>query len=260
MASPIKVAAGDMITLGRTGIRTTRLACGTGTNGFGHRSNQTALGIQGLSDLLVHGYEQGIRFFETADAYGAHPHVRAALKRVPRENVTVLTKSWTRDAKGLRADLDRFRKELDTDYIDIALLHCLTEGDWPTRYRGAMDVLSEAKQKGIIRAHGVSCHSLEALRAAAKTPWVEIDLVRLNPISAYMDADPETVISILWEMRAAGKGIIGMKILGQGKMRSRVDEALRYAISSGLLDCFTIGAESIKEQDDLVRRLAALSV
>jgi predicted aldo/keto reductase-like oxidoreductase len=136
-------------------------------------------------------------------------------------------------------------------------MHCLTERDWTERYRGVMDVFSEAKEKGIIRAHGCSCHSIDALRAAAKSPWVEIDLVRLNPIGSHMDADPGTVLEVLREMRAKGKGIVGMKILGQGDMRTRQDEALRYALSAGVLDAFTIGAESKAEQEDLVRRIAA---
>jgi predicted aldo/keto reductase-like oxidoreductase len=136
-------------------------------------------------------------------------------------------------------------------------MHCLTEGDWTERYRGVMDVFSEAKEKGIIRAHGCSCHSIEALRAAAKSPWVEVDLVRINPVGAHMDADPETVISVIREMKAAGKAVVGMKILGQGALRTRQDAALKYALSLGLLDAFTIGAESKTEQEDLIRRISA---
>lgn len=169
----------------------------------------------------------------------------------------MLTKSWARDAAGMRADLDRFRRELGTDYLDVCLMHCLTEADWTDRYRGAMDVLSEAKQKGIIRAHGCSCHTIEALRAAAKSPWVEIDLARINPIGAEMDADPATVTSVLKEMKTAGKAVVGMKILGQGALRDRQDEAIKFALSLGVLDAFTIGAESKQEQDDLIRRIVA---
>jgi 1-deoxyxylulose-5-phosphate synthase len=255
---PKKFAASDTVELGKTGIHTSRLAMGTGTNGFGHTSRQTSTGVKTLSALLLNGYDHGLRFFDSADAYGSHPHVAEALKSVKRDQVTVLTKSWTRDPKGLRADLDRFRRELGTDYIDVMLLHCLTEGDWAERYRGAMDVLSEAKQKGIIRAHGVSCHSIEALRTAAKSPWVDLDLVRVNPVGAHMDADPDTVVSVIREMKAAGKAVVGMKILGQGEMRNRQDEALKYALGLGLLDAFTIGAENSKEQEDLVRRVSAV--
>src|ERR1700735_1348676 len=189
-----KFSATDTVTLGSTGIKTSRLAMGTGTVGSGHHSNQTALGIKGLSDLLLNGYDHGLRFFDSADSYGSHPYVAEALKHIPRDKVTVLTKTDTRDPAGVRADLDRYRKELGVDYIDIVLIHCVTESDWPTRYRGIMDVLSEAKQKGIIRAHGVSCHSIGALRAAAASPWVEVDLVRLHPVGAHMDADADTVL------------------------------------------------------------------
>ncbi len=252
-----KVSAMDTVTLGHTGIQTSRLAMGTGTVGSGHHSNQTALGVKGLSELLLNGYDNGLRFFDAADSYGSHPHVAEALKHVQRDKVTVLSKSWARDPKEMRADLDRFRKELGTDYIDVFLMHCLTEADWTTRYQGVMEVLSEAKQKGIIRAHGCSCHSIEALRAAAKSPWVEVDLVRLNPIGSHMDADPQTVLAVVKEMKAAGKGVVGMKILGQGDMRDRQDEAIRFALSTGVLDAFTIGAESKAEQQDLMRRIAA---
>jgi aryl-alcohol dehydrogenase-like predicted oxidoreductase len=252
-----KFSASDTVTLGGTGIKTSRLAMGTGTVGSGHHSHQTALGVQGLSDLLRSGYDHGLRFFDAADSYGSHPHVAEALKHVQRDKVTVLTKSWARDADGMRADLDRFRKELGTDYLDVCLMHCVTEADWTDRFRGAMDVLSEAKQKGIIRAHGCSCHTIQALRAAAKSPWVEIDLARINPVGAEMDADPATVVSVLKEMKSSGKAVVGMKILGQGALRNRQDEGIKYALSLGVLDAFTIGAESKQEQEDLIRRIAA---
>jgi aryl-alcohol dehydrogenase-like predicted oxidoreductase len=239
-ALPRKFSASDTVTLGKTGIQTSRLGMGTGTIGSGHHSHQTALGVKGL-----------------ADSYGSHPHVAETLKHVPRDKVTVLTKTWARDPASARADLDRFRRELGTDHIDICLMHCLTEGDWTERYKGVMDVLSEAKQKGIIRAHGCSCHSIEALRTATKSPWVEVHLVRINPVGAYMDSDPDTVVSVIREMRTAGKGIIGMKILGQDELRHRQDEALNFALGLNLLDAFTIGAESQSEQEDLIHRIAA---
>src|SRR5712672_4121758 len=256
-ALPRKFAANETVTIGKTGIQTSLLAMGTGTVGVGHHSHQTALGVKGLSDMLLNGYEHGLRFFDAADSYGSHPHVAEALKHVPRDKVTVLTKTWARDPAEAKADIDRFRRELGTDYLDICLMHCLTEGDWTERYRGVMDVFEEAKQKGTIRAHGCSCHSMEALRAATRSRWVEVHLVRINPVGAFMDSDPSTVVSVIREMRSAGKGIIGMKILGQGELRNRQDEALNFALGLNLLDAFTIGAESKSEQEDLVRRIAA---
>jgi aryl-alcohol dehydrogenase-like predicted oxidoreductase len=252
-----KFSASDTVTLGNTGITTSRLAMGTGTVGAGHHSHQTALGIDGLSRLLLNGFhENGLSFFDAADSYGSHAHVAAALSQLDRTKVTILTKSWARDPAEMRSDLDRFRRELGTEQLDIVLMHCLTEGDWTTRYRPVMDVLEEAKQKRIIRAHGCSCHSIEALRAAAKSPWVEVDLARVNPIGAHMDADPDTVVNVLRDMKASGKAVLGMKILGQGSLRNRQDEALRYALGLNVLDAFTIGAESITEQNDLAGRIA----
>ncbi len=252
--------ASDTITLGRTGIKTSRLACGTGTMGYGGHSQQTSLGVQGLADLLVHGYDHGLRFFDTAGGYGSHPAVAAALKRLPREKVTVLTKSDNRDPEGMRRDLDRFRRELQTDYIDVLLMHDMQASDWTTRYRRTMDVLSEAKEKGIIHAHGCSCHTIGALRAAAASPWVEVDLARINPIGAHMDADPATVVTVLRQMKNSGKGVVGMKILGQGAMRTRQNQALSYALSLGVLDAMTIGATDTSEQNDLIRRISEVRV
>ena len=250
-----KAQAHDTVMLGKTGIRTSRLAMGTGTIGSGGSSNQTRAG--GLTRLLRTGYDRGLIFFDTADSYGSHPEVAEAVSQLPRDKVVIMTKCDNRDPRGAKADIDRYRRELKTDYIDILLMHCMTEGDWTERHRGVMDVFEEAKQKKIIRTHGCSCHTIEALRAAAKSPWVEVDLVRLNPVGAHMDADPQTVIGVIKEMRAQGKGIIGMKILGQGAMRTRQDEAIRFALGSGVLDAFTIGAESDPEQADLIKRIAA---
>jgi aryl-alcohol dehydrogenase-like predicted oxidoreductase len=253
--TPQRVQAVDTVVLGKTGIHTSRLAMGTGTIGFGGSSNQTREGD--LTRLLRTGYDRGLIFFDTADSYGSHPEVGEAISKLPRERVVIMTKCDSRDPKQAKADIDRYRRELKTEYIDILLIHCVTEADWTDRYRGVMDVFSEAKQKGIIRTHGVSCHSIEALRAAARSPWVEVDLVRLNPVGAHMDADPATVVSVIKEMRSQGKGIIGMKILGQGAMRKRQDEAIRFALASGVLDAFTIGAENDTEQADLIKRVAA---
>src|SRR6202162_793563 len=130
-----KFSASDTVTLGGTGIKTSRLAMGTGTVGSGGHSHQTALGVKGLSDLLLNGYDHGLRFFDSADSYGSHPHVAEALKHIPGDKVTVLSKTFSRDPAGARADLDRFRRELGTDYLDVCLMHCVTEGDWTERYK-----------------------------------------------------------------------------------------------------------------------------
>ncbi len=255
-----KKQAGDRVSLGPAGVAVTRLAMGTGTNGVGGSSNQTRkLGIAGLGDMLRAGYDQGVTFWDSADQYGTHPHLKEALRRVPREKVAILTKTHASTEREMRADLDRFRRELGTDYLDILLLHCMMDADWPQRKKGAMDVISEAREKGIVKTHGVSCHTLEALKTAARTPWVQVDLARINPSGVAMDGKPDAVLPVLRQMKAAGKGIIGMKILGAGRLRNRADECLQYALSLDCVDCFTIGAENREELAGLVKKIEAAS-
>jgi predicted aldo/keto reductase-like oxidoreductase len=244
--------ATDVVQLGPDKIRLTRLAIGTGTKGG---SIQRLLGVEGVSDMLKFGYDQGVFFWETADSYRTHPHVAAALKRVPREKVTLMTKTPARTADEMRTALDRYRKELGTDYIDIVLLHALRTPNWTEERAGAMEALEEARQKKIIRSHGCSCHSLEALQLSAKTPWVQVQLARINPASVMMDSDPKTIIGVLRQMKAAGKGVIGMKILGEGALVNRIDEALNHALTLDCVDCFTIGPGNRNELADLIKRI-----
>jgi len=256
----IKKNAYDNITLGKTGVKASRLAMGTGTNGFRHRSNQTdELGVKGLSELLVAANDEGINFWDSADEYGSHPHLKEALRSVKRDKVTILTKTHARTAKEMKSDLDRFRKEIGTEYIDILLLHCLTDPDWPADRQGAMDELSRAREAGIIRAHGVSCHSLSALQAAADSDWVQVDLARINPAGIIMDADVQTVTSILQRMHKDGKAVIGMKILGNGRLRNRIDECLKYVLNLDYIDAFTIGQENQDQMRDLVKRIPMIA-
>jgi aryl-alcohol dehydrogenase-like predicted oxidoreductase len=256
-----KKSASDLVKLGPMGVSVSRLAMGTGTNGSGGSSNQTKkLGLAGVGDLFRSGFDQGVTFWDSADQYGTHPHLKEALKGIAREKVTIMTKTSASTEKEMRSDLDRYRREIGTDYIDIVLLHCMLEGDWPERRKGAMAVLSEAREKGVIRTHGTSCHTLDALKTAARTPWVQVDLARINPVGAAMDADPPTVIAVLKQMKTAGKGVMGMKILGAGRLRNKVDESLQFALSLDCVDCFTIGAESRAELADLVLKMPAASV
>jgi aryl-alcohol dehydrogenase-like predicted oxidoreductase len=242
-------------------VELSRMAMGTGTNGVGGSSNQTRKnGLNGLGELFKAAYDSGVTFWDSADQYGTHPHVREGLKHVPREKITLLSKTHASTEKEMRADLDRFQRELGTDYIDILLLHCMLDKDWDQRKKGAMAALAEAREKGIIRTHGVSCHTLDALKTAAKSDWVQVDLVRFNPVGVAMDADPQTVLGVMREMKAKGKGLIGMKVLGAGKLRNKADEALQYHLAHSEIDCFTIGAESRAELDDLLKKIPAASV
>lgn len=256
-----KKLATDRVKLGPMGVEVSRLAMGTGTNGVGGSSNQTRkLGLNGLADLFKAGFDQGVTFWDSADQYGTHPHLKHALKSVSREKVAILTKTHASTEAEMRKDLDRFRRELGSDYIDILLLHCMMDANWPDRKKGAMNVIAEAREKGIVKTHGISCHSLEALETAARHPWVQVQLARVNPAGVNMDADPKTVTGVLKQMKAAGKGVIGMKILGAGRLRNRADECLQFALAQDCVDCFTIGSENRGEMQDLLNKIPAASV
>jgi aryl-alcohol dehydrogenase-like predicted oxidoreductase len=233
---------------------------GSGTNGWNHSSDQTRLGVKSFSDLLTFGYDQGINFWESADAYGSHAYLREGIKRVGRDKLVILTKTRAQTAREMREDLDRFRRELGTDYIDILLLHCMLDSRWPEERQGAMEVLSEARLRGIIRAHGVSCHDFGALQTAARHPWVQVDLARINPIHRHMDADPESVIQVLRAMKKAGKGVIGMKILAQGGLSGNVDKALSYAAKLECLDAFTIGFTATRQLVEVIQKIPTFPV
>ena len=260
LAGPGKKYAHDRVRLGPRKVELSRMAIGTGTRGWGGSSNQTRrLGVRGLARLLEAGFDEGVTFWDSADQYGSHPHLKEALKHVPREKVTIMTKTLSASARDMKDDLERFRREIGTDYIDIVLLHAETRPNWPELRKGAMDALSEAQQKGIVKTVGISCHSLEALKVAAEHPWIEVDLVRLNPDGIRMDASPDKVIPVLEKMKSNGKGIIGMKILGLGMHPHRIDEFLRFQLEQDFVDCFTVGCESEEQFRDIVKRIPAVS-
>lgn len=248
----------DIVTLGKSGVKPSRLGIGTGMRGWNHQSNQTRLGQEKFTALIRHAYDAGIRYFDCADMYGSHEFIRNAVKGLPREKLTLLSKTFTRDAEGVRKDLERFRKELGTDYIDVFMLHCLTdkEGpDWTKTMAGPMDVLEEAKQKGWIKAHGCSCHSLNALKTAAKTPWVDVDLARLNPRGVKMDGPTDTVVPVLKQFHERGAGLLCMKIYGEGTLvkPEEKEESLRFILSQPYVDAFVIGFEKPEEIDDTIK-------
>lgn len=253
----------DEVALGNSGLKVSRVALGTGSHGWKHASNQTRLGTNGFVDLAKHCYDRGIRFLDTADMYGSHPYAREVFKVLPREKITLLTKvmvyqhqDWY-TPEPLQVSLDRFRKELGTEYIDIFLLHCMTNGNWPVEYKKYMDGLSEAKSKGIVKTVGISCHNLDAMKVAASHPWVDVLLARINHQGAKMDGSPAEVMKVLETAKLNGKGIIGMKIFGCGDLISDTDreKSLNYVLKSGNVHSMTLGLESKEQVDDAVGRI-----
>jgi len=247
----------DRVALGRSGLKVSLVGIGTGSIGYARRSNQTQLGQAAFTKLMRHAFDRGVNFFDLADAYGSHPFFREAMRGVERSRYVVQTKTDSRDPREAAADVDRFLKELDTDYLDSLIIHCVTDGEWTTNLRGVMDVFSEAKRKGKVRAVGVTCHSYPALEAAARSDWVQVHQVRWNPRAAHMDGGVEDVRALFRGMRARGQGMVGMKVVGQGD-RVRGGRALtpaecfRFQIESGVVDAFVVGVESTRQIDELL--------
>jgi aryl-alcohol dehydrogenase-like predicted oxidoreductase len=258
-ARKLKTGA-DQVVLGRTGIKTSLIGMGTGSHGTGHSSNQIKLGHTKFVNLVRYAFDKGITYFDTADQYGSHIYLRDALKGLPRDRLFIQTKTRATTAEMARADVERFREELGVDYVDTLLMHCMTKGSWPTDFRPVMDVLSEAKSKGRVRAIGVSCHGIEPLRAAVKCDWVEVDLARINPVGGNkgrMDSTPEEVATCLKAMHEQGKGILGMKILAEGTLKTEEQqlESLRFVLGLGCVDAMVIGFESPEQIDQIMTRV-----
>jgi aryl-alcohol dehydrogenase-like predicted oxidoreductase len=253
-----------IITLGKTGIKTTFLGMGTGFNGGNRTSAITRAG--NAETMIRYAFDKGIRFFDCADTYGTHPYFFNALKEVPREKYTLSSKIWmTRGGipEPERPDanivVDRFRKELNTDYLDLVQIHCMTSATWTDEQKKQMDILETLKAKGIIRAHGVSVHSLQALEAAADSSWVDVIHVRINPFGASMDSkDPEQVVPVIKKLHDSGKGVIGMKLIGNGSFSNdseKVDQSLKYVLGLGTVDMVIIGFEKPEQIDNYIFRI-----
>lgn len=252
-----KLTATTVRTLGKSGVQPTLIGMGTGVKAWNKSSELVRKGHDAYLALLKHAYEKGIRYFDMADMYGTHPYMKEALKTfIPRDKVTLLTKTAAREPQLVKADLERFRKELGTDQLDIVLMHCMMDPDWATQLQPCMDVLEEAKAKGIIRAHGLSSHSLEASSRAAEHPWVDILMERINPFGKKMDAPPEQVAPVLRKAHENGKGVIGIKIAGEGECRDKLPESVRFVLGLGCVDALSIGFLEPSEIDSLFTYVA----
>ncbi len=254
------------VRLGNSGIETTLLGIGTGVHATNRSSFLTRQNMGKSIDVIEHAYDKGIRNFDLADTYGTHPIMAEALKKMNRDELMLTSKIWVRDGgipEKERPDadkvVDRFRKELNTDYIDLVQIHCMVDESWMETQKRQMDILENLKAKGIIRAHGVSVHSLNAMKDAVKSPWVDIIHVRINPYGIAMDKpEPEEVVDVIHQLHESGKGIIGMKLVGNGKLRDdseKIDNALRFVLGLGSVDMMIVGFETTGQIDNYLNRM-----
>jgi len=267
---PLRYDPYEVVPLGKTKIKVTRVGLGTGMRGGMRQSNHTRMGKEKFGALVQGAYERGIRLFDVADLYGTQPYLADALKKIPRKDYVISTKIWWMQG-GLpekeRPDADivvqRFLKELNTDYIDLVLFHCVTSAKWPEQLSKQMDILARLKKQGVIRAHGVSCHSLQAIEACVKEPWLDSVHARINPYGLHMDDTPEKVVAVVQNLHKAGKAVVGMKVMGQGEFRNsdeKRDESVRYVLGLGCLDTMVVGFEKAEEIDDFAARVRKVPV
>lgn len=267
-AAPVKHDPYEMVELGKTGIKVSKVGLGTGMRGWMRASNQTRMGEESFHELLRGAYERGINLIDSADLYGTHPFIGTGVKDYPRDSYAIVSKIWFRpngihEKERLSATetVERFLRELQTDYVDLVLLHCCTSADWNTERSDYMEDLAKLKERGLIRAHGCSCHSLEALTKCTEENWVDSVHARINPYATRMDVKtPEEVpkvANVLKTLRSQGKGVVGMKIIGEGEYRNdedRRNKSISYAFNSGCVDTMIVGFEKEAEIADFEKR------
>ena len=257
----------EIVELGKTGIKTTRLCMGTGMKGGGRQSNLTRLGHEQAVQLVREIYERGVRMFDLADGYGTHFCVSEALKPYPRSDYAIFTKMGIRrqpSSEGLppgaevETEVMRFLEELQTDYIDGLQMHYILSENWNTELSDYMTAFDKMKQRGIIRSHGLSCHALKAVETAVKEPWVDAIHVRINPYGVNMDDSAEKVEPVVKQLHQAGRGVIAMKVLGEGELANsdeQRDNSFRYVLQLGAVDIMTIGMVKISDIIDTEERI-----
>ena len=259
-----KRTAVDQVTLGKTGIKLSRLGIGTGSN---NGSEQTALGREGFTKLIHHGYDQGITYIDTSESYRTFEWISDAVKGLPREKLFIQSKMEDKPSDVL-AVIDHHRKVFNTDYIDSLLVHCMTRGQWTDEWKRIMDGFNEAREKKWIRAKGVSCHSLPALRATAASDWAEVLLARVNPQGIYTDGEVadwssnihHDIAPVMQEIKtrhAQGVGVIGMKIFGAGTFNDPAEreKSIRFVMACKDIDAVVIGFTSTKQIDEAIERM-----
>jgi len=257
-------SATDWVTLGKSGVKVTRLALGTGTMGG---RVQRELGQDQFTRLVRYAYDQGIRFFETAESYHEmHGMLGIALKGIPRDTYRLMSKVTTREGVDPMEKIDELRKLANTDYFDIMLLHWQHTTTWPTDSRRWQDGILEAQAKQAVVAHGASVHGLPALRQCPAAQWLQVAMIRMNHQGVHMDAEDydthglgnvSEVVAHVKEVRQQGMGVISMKLVGEGSFTTRADRqaSLRYAFKTAGVDCVTIGYKNTAEVDEAIENV-----
>jgi aryl-alcohol dehydrogenase-like predicted oxidoreductase len=264
---PLRAAretATDWVTLGKSGIKVTRLAFGTGTESG---RVQRELGQEQFTRLVRYAYDRGIRFFETAESYGdMHRMLGIALKGIPRDSYRLMSKVTTREGVEPMQKIDELRKLANTDYFDVMLLHWQHTSTWPTDSSRWEDGILEAQEKHAVIGHGASVHGLPALRQVPANQWLQVAMIRMNHKGRSMDAEDymtsglgnvNEVVTHVKEARQSGMGVISMKLVGEGTFTAREDRqaAMRFAFKSAGVDCVTVGYKSPAEVDEAIENL-----
>ena len=261
---PVIAATGnatDWVTLGKSGVKVTRLAFGTGSNGG---RVQRELGQEEFTRTVRYAYDNGIRFFETAESYGdMHRMLGVALKGVPRDSYRIMSKVTTRPGVDPQTKIDELRKTINSDYFDIMLLHWQHTSTWPTDSARWQEGIEEAKHKQALLSYGASVHGLPALRQFPGNKWLQVAMIRVNHTGSHMDAedyatrglgDVQEVTTRVHQVRQDGMGVISMKLVGEGSFTNKEDrqKAMRYAFRTAGVDCVTVGYKSTAEIDEAI--------
>ena len=256
-------AATDWVTLGKSGVKVTRLAFGTGS--FSGQV-QRELGQDGFTRLVRYAYDQGIRFFETAESYGEmHKMLGVALKGIPRDSYRLMSKVTTRQGVDPQEKFDELRKLANTEYFDIMLLHWQHTATWPADTRSWQEGILEAESKRVIVSHGASVHGLPALRQVPGNKWLDVAMIRMNHKGTRMDAEdyntdglgnvPEVVTRVK-QVRTEGMGVVSMKLAGEGTFdREDRRAAMKFAFKNAGVDCVTVGYKNTAEIDEAIENL-----
>src|SRR5215470_7379719 len=262
LAAP-RASATDVVTLGRSGVKVTRLAFGTGTMSG---KVQRDLGQDAFTRLVRHAYDSGIRFFETAESYGEmHKMLGIALKGIPRDSYQLMSKVTTHEGVDPQQKFDELRRLANTEYFDIMLLHWQHTATWPADTARWQDAILESQSRKVIVSHGASVHGLPALRQMPGNNWLQVAMIRVNHTGKSMDAEdymtqgpgnvPEVVIHV-HEVHKKGLGVIAMKLAGEGTFgREDRQKAMRFAFRNAGVDCVTVGYKTTAEIDEAIENL-----